>query len=107
MNVSGGHGQRQTLREQFGRSSEAWVTATEPIIRFQLDAEEDGVIAFPYFSLLNARLLSAKEAAIFEFQAGNIVAQGPGVKALFEAFCANRATAIRADQKDITSVTLI
>jgi hypothetical protein len=100
----------KSLREQYGRKSESFEEQSEPIIRFWLDGEGDtpgDCVAFPFFSLLAARLMPAKGAALFEFQMGNIVLQGPGVRALFESFCANKATNIRTDNKDILSVTLV
>jgi len=103
MNANGG--QRQTLRETYGRKSAAWEDKIDPIIRFTTD--EGDTIGLPFFSLMCCRHMPAQEAALFEFQAGNIVIQGPGSKALFENFCAQRATAIRPDGKDLTSVTLI
>ena len=102
------HSQRSpTLRETYGRRSSAWEDKIEPVIRFQLDDEEEGIVAFPFFSLLNARLLPKKEAVLLEFQAGNIVLQGPKVREFYEEFCRQRATAVKADGKDILSVTLV
>lgn len=95
----------RTLKEQFGRKSECWEDKQEPVIRFWIDVGD--CVGLPYFSLLDCRYLPHRQAAIFEFQAGNVVVQGPKCLDFFEAFCAHRATSLKADGTDIVSVTLI
>jgi hypothetical protein len=79
-------------------------------VRFWLDGEGDmpgDCIGLPFFSLIDCRFMPVKEAALFEFQVGSIVIQGPKSLDFFQEFCRQRATCVKADGKDILSVTLI
>jgi hypothetical protein len=101
-----GHGQRSmSLREQYGKRQTCWQDKQEPIFRAWLDGEGAGLsYGFPFFSLLLAAFSEKDSALSLQFPTGTLLVKGPKAQEFYEAFCANRATALKSDGADILSV---
>lgn len=90
-----------SLREQYGKRQTCWQDKQEPIFRFWI---AEGCIGLPFFAVIAARYLPEKEAVSLEWMTGTVLAVGPKALEFFELFCANRATSLKADGRDIVSV---
>ena len=93
----------RSLKEQFSRGSEAWQEQSDPIFRFW--AEGDWW-SFPFFSLTAGRFFGDKEILCLYWPFGTVAITGPKVLDFYDGFCAQRATPLKCDGKDILSVTM-
>jgi hypothetical protein len=92
-----------SLRETYGTRPDGWIETQEQIFRVWIDKECYG---FPFFSLLMARY--AEDGRLhLHFPYGTIVVTGPKVLSFYDQFASNHATQLKADGKDIVSVTLV
>ena len=94
----------RSLKEQFSRSSEAWKEQSDPIFRFWAEGDWWG---FPFFSLSASRYFGDKETLCLYWPLGTVVIAGPKVLDFYAGFCAQRATCLKADGKDITDLKLL
>src|SRR5262249_39998278 len=94
----------RSLKEQFSRGSDAWKEQSDPIFRFWADGDWWG---FPFFSLSASRYFAERETLCLHWPVGSVVITGPKVLDFYAAFCAHRATCLKADGKDITDLRLI
>ena len=94
----------RSLKEQFSRGSEAWKEQSDPIFRFWAEGDWWG---FPFFSLSASRYFGDKETLCLYWPLGTVVITGPKVLDFYAGFCAHRATCLKADGKDILSVTMV
>jgi hypothetical protein len=94
----------RSLKEQFSRGSEAWKEQSEPIFRFWAEGDWWG---FPFYSLSASRYFGDKDTLCLYWPLGTIVVTGPKVMDFYAGFCANRATCLKADGKDITDLKLM
>jgi hypothetical protein len=94
----------RSLKEQFSRDSEAWKEQSDPIFRFWADGDWWG---FPFYSLTASRYFGDKATLCLYWPLGTAVITGPKVLDFYAGFCAHRATSIKADGKDILSVTMV
>jgi hypothetical protein len=96
--------QARSLKEQFSRGSEAWKEQSDPIFRFWTEGDWWG---FPFFSLSASRYFGDKETLCLYWPLGTVVITGPKALDFYAEFCAQRATSVKSDGKDILSVTLV
>src|SRR6202021_3698839 len=89
----------RSLKEQFSRSSEAWKEQSDPIFRFWAEGDWWG---FQFFSLSASRYFGEKQTPCLYWPLGTVVIAGPKVLDFYAVFCAQRATCLKADGKDIT-----
>ena len=94
----------RSLKEQFSRGSEAWKEQSDPLFRFWAEGDWWG---FPFFSLTASRYFGDKKTLCLYWPLGTVVITGPKVLDFYVEFCAQRATCLRADGKDITDLKLI
>src|ERR1700726_915462 len=94
----------RSLKEHFSRGSEAWKEQSDPNFRFWNDGDWWG---FPFFSLSASRYFGDKETLCLYWPLGTVVITGPKVLDFFAGFCAQRATFLKADGKDIKVLNLI
>ena len=59
------------------------------------------------FSLSASRYFGDKETLCLYWRLGTVIIAGPKVLDFYAGFCADRATCLRADGKDITDLKLI
>ena len=109
-----GRGQRMTLREEYCKQEQAWTQASEPVFRVWIDDSKDAppgssmaCFGFPYFSLICACLLKDTATLSLQFPLGAVLITGPAVEKFFGEFCANKATCLKSDGKDILSITFV
>jgi hypothetical protein len=94
----------RSLKEQFSRGSEAWKDQSDPIFRFWREGDWWG---FPFYSLSASRYFGDKDTSCLYWPLGTVVVTGPKVMDFYCVFCANRATCLKADGKDITDLKLL
>ena len=94
-----------SLREQFGRKSECWEERTEPIFRFWTGDEQ--CFGFPFFSLFWSAYLPGPKTVSLHFPPGTVLVRGPKALDFYDGFCANKATLLKADGKDVVDVKFI
>ena len=94
----------RSLKEQFSRGSEAWNEQSDPIFRFWADGDCWG---FPFFSLSASRYFGDKETLCLYWPVGTLIITGSKVLDFYAGFCAQRATCLKPDGKDITDVKLV
>src|ERR1700733_13610950 len=101
------NGHRLTLEREFGRKTPgAWEPEQAPLVTFFLDGGEDA-LGLSLFGVQAVRL-SIKEGIVsIEYPFGNMVVTGPSALDFFTEFCRNRATAVKADGRAITSVAFV
>src|SRR5271165_6941111 len=83
----------RSLKEQFSKGSGAWKEQSDPIFRF--------------FSLTASRYFGDRETLFLYWPLGTVVITGPKVLDFYAGFCAQRATCLKTDGKDITDLKLI
>ena len=96
----------QTLREQFSQPT-CW-EATQPpesIIRFCVDSGE--IWGLPAFGVIGCCYHPDKEMMSIGYGMGTIIIKGPTTLKFYEDFCRGKATMLRADGKDILSVSFV
>jgi len=94
----------RSLKEQFSTGSDAWKEQSDPIFRFCTEGSWWG---FPFFSLSASRYFGDKETLCLYWPLGTVVITGPKVLDFYAGFCAHRATCLKPDGRNITSVKLI
>jgi hypothetical protein len=94
----------RSLREQFSGGSAAWKEQSDPIFRFWAEGDWWG---FPFFSLSASRYFGEKETLCLYWPLGALLIRGPKVLDFYAAFCAHRATCLKADGRDIVDVELL
>jgi tetratricopeptide (TPR) repeat protein len=86
----------------YGRQTECWTEALEPVVRFWLG---DQWLLFPFFSFLGGSDMPEEESVSLHFTTGTVLITGPKAGEFCSAFCNHKATLLKADGKDILSVT--
>jgi hypothetical protein len=94
----------RSLKEQFSRDSEACKEQSDPIFRFCTEGDWWG---FPFFSLSASRYFGEKQTLCLYGPLGTVLITGPKVLDFYAGFCANRATCLKVDGKDIMDLKLI
>ena len=64
-------------------------------------------MGIPISSASSDSLQHARERLLVDWDLGTLVIAGPKVLDLYDDFCSHRATSLKADGKDILSVTMI
>jgi hypothetical protein len=95
----------RSLKEAFGPKSEAWQEKqSPPIVRFWCD---DGVLwAIPFFQIAFMHFHPEEQSLLIECSPGTIVITGPKAGEFCGRFCDHKVGMLKADGKDILSVTL-
>jgi hypothetical protein len=102
-----GNGQRRTLSEEYGRKTpDAWEAEQAPLVTFFLDGDEEA-LGLSLFGVQAVRFLIKENTVSIEYPFGNVVVAGPKAREFFTEFCRNKATAVKADGRAITSVTFV
>jgi hypothetical protein len=96
--------QLRSLKDEFGQT--CWKAANEPIFRFWTTSitGQESCCGVPFFSLMCAEY--SADTVLLYFPVGTVVITGPKAFEFYELFCAQRATAIKADGEGILSVQL-
>ena len=94
----------RSLKEQFSKGSDARKEQSDSIFRFWTEGDWWG---FPFFSLSASRYFGNKETLCLYWPLGTVVITGPKVLDFYAGFCAQRATCLKADGKDIKVLNLI
>jgi hypothetical protein len=82
-------------------SVRAYLNRGEPIVRFRTDA---GQVLLEQFHNIRGAYNEAAQTLTLSIAEGNIAITGPGAWEVCEQLCAGRATMIRTDGRQITSV---
>jgi hypothetical protein len=93
----------QSLKELY-RQPDCWEKTSAPIVRFWTG--DGSCWGFPYFSVITTRYEPEAERLLIYFGTGAIVIQGPGMMEFFDDFANQRATGLKSDGKEITSVEI-
>jgi hypothetical protein len=98
--------QTPTLSELYSRPrrSAAWEEQAPPVVRFWTDDGDSW--AFVFHHLVGVHYGARQEQLSITWPLGTIVITGSKVSAFYEDFCNHRATSVKADGKDILSVTM-
>ena len=87
------------------RRSNAWESEEAAVVRFWTDDGDSWGFLFHYLTAIH---YSAKhERLLITWMLGTLVIAGPKVLEFYDDFCNHRATALKADGKDILSVTMM
>ena len=71
------------------------------------DESESKRWGFPFFSLSASRYFGERQTLCLYWPLATVVIAGPKVLDFYAVFCANRATCLKADGKDIKVLNLI
>jgi hypothetical protein len=96
-----------TLKELYSkpRRSTGWESEEAQVVRFWTDDGDSWGFLFHYLTAIH---YSAKhDRLLITWTLGTLVIKGPKVLEFYDDFCNHRATALKADGKDILSVTMM
>ena len=93
------------LAEFYTKPSEAWRTGSTEIIRFWTD--DGDCWGFGFHRLSGAHYNAPTERLLIDFDMATVAIAGPETLRFFDHFCDRQIISLKADGKDITSVTVI
>jgi hypothetical protein len=92
----------RSLREQYAKCS-CWEERSEPIVSFVC---ADGVLGFPFSHLLATRYVEAEQLLTLQWSSVIMEIRGPKALDFYKDFAKGKGTWIKADGKEILSVTM-
>ena len=93
-----------SLKAQYDRNaSVCWVEQGEPVFRAWVEGGRCYLL--PFFSFLVGSFDEEHQTVTLEFGAGTVWIIGPKAYEFCSLFCKHKATLLKADGKDILSVT--
>ena len=93
------------LAEFYTKPSEAWRTGNTEVIRFWTD--DGDCWGFGFRRLKGAHYTASTEQLLIDFDLATVTIAGPETLRFFDHFCDRQIVSLKADGKDITSVTVI
>jgi hypothetical protein len=94
----------KSLKAQYDRKASAcWEERGEPVFRVWVDGSRCYLL--PFFSFLVGSFEEEHQTVTLEFGAGTVWITGPKAGEFCSSFCNHKATLLKADGKDILSVT--
>jgi hypothetical protein len=92
------------MSDRYGQAT-SWEERTEAVISFVLDGGR--VFGCPFFHLIRADYDPDSKELSLQWPPGIVVITGPKALEFYTAFAKQYATWLKADRKDIESVTLL
>jgi len=92
------------MNDRYGETH-CWEERSEAVSSFILDSGE--VFGCPFFHLVRAQYSPGGQLLLLEWSSGVVAITGPKTLEFYKEFARQHATWIKADGKDIQSVTLI
>jgi hypothetical protein len=93
-----------SLKAQYDSKSVVWQERGEPVFRAWVDGGRCYLL--PFFSFLGGSFDEVHQTVTLEFQLGTVVVTGPKAWDFCNGFSQHKATLLKADGQDITSVVM-